>query len=170
MTTTTARVAKIIECERQADQHAKAADELRWEAAELIASELAEGKTQRQLANEIDKSQRHVGYMNRVWHLALENLVLRDGPFSDAYAEAKKSEETRDAEQRERARLTAVSYRTVIFDPVVLMAGLFEGDGQDPATIAALMAEFPEYRSATHEQLFAVSRALTRLVEEELLS
>ena len=168
MTTTTARVAKIIECERQADQHAKAADELRWEAAELIASELADGKTQRQLAAEIGKTHNHARWMARAWQL-FGDQVSRP-PFSAAYAEAKKSEETRDAEQRERARLTAVSYRTVIFDPVALMAELFKGDGQDPATIAARMAEFPEYRSATHEQLFAVSRALTRLVEEELLS
>ena len=168
MTITAARVAKIIECERQADQHAKAADELRWEAAELIASELAEGKTQRQLAGEIGKGHTHVCFMARTWNLF--GYQVTKPSFAEAYAEARKSEETRDAEQRERARLTAVSYRTVIFDPVVLMAELFKSEGQDPAAIAARMAGFPEYRSATHEQLFTVSQALTRLVEEELLS
>ncbi len=75
-----------------------------WKAAELIAAELADGKTQTQLAKEIGKSQNHVSIMNRVW--ALYNQVVERPPFAEAYAEAKKSETARDAEQRERARLT----------------------------------------------------------------
>jgi hypothetical protein len=44
-------------------------------------------------------------------------------PFAEAYAEAKLSEAARDAKAHEAARLTAVSYRTIIFDPVVLTLG-----------------------------------------------
>ncbi len=84
--------------------HARASDECRWKAAELIAAELADGKTRQRLAEEIDKGQAHVCYMARAWSL-FDHQVIKP-PFSEAYAEAKKSEETRDAEQRERARLT----------------------------------------------------------------
>lgn len=56
------RVQQIIRLERQAD-------DAQWEAARLIAEELAEGKSQRQLAREIGKSQAHVFRMNRCWAL-----------------------------------------------------------------------------------------------------
>lgn len=61
------RIAEIIDHERQADQLAAAADAHRWEAARLIAAELAGGKTQRQLAAQIGKSQAHVSFMARAW-------------------------------------------------------------------------------------------------------
>lgn len=61
------RIAEIIDHERQADQLAAAADAHRWEAARLIATELASGKTQRQLAAQIGKSQAHVSFMARAW-------------------------------------------------------------------------------------------------------
>src|SRR5579863_1373665 len=56
------RVDLIIWCERGADV-------LHWKAAELIAAELADGKSQRELAHEIGKSQPHVNRMVRCWRL-----------------------------------------------------------------------------------------------------
>lgn len=68
------RVQQIIEDEAAADQLDKAIaeqtaerDMRRWRAAENIAAELADGKTQRQLAEEIGKDHRHVGRMAQVW-------------------------------------------------------------------------------------------------------
>jgi len=54
------RVARIIFCEN-------ASEEYQWEAAQLIAEELADGKSIRQLASEIGKGKSHVHRMSAVW-------------------------------------------------------------------------------------------------------
>ena len=59
------RVSRIILCETEADEHEQAG-RLRWEAAQLIAAELEAGKSTRDLAGEIGKSQTHVTRMARV--------------------------------------------------------------------------------------------------------
>lgn len=53
--------------EQAADLLSERADEHRWEAARLISEELETGKSQRQLASEIGKSQPHVWRMNQCW-------------------------------------------------------------------------------------------------------
>lgn len=78
------RVQQIIEHEAAADELAAASDAHRWEAARLIADELAAGKSQRQLAAEIGKSQTHVSRMARVWE-ARESLETQPGAFNEAY-------------------------------------------------------------------------------------
>lgn len=77
------RVAEIIDHERQADQLAAASDAHRWEAARLIAEELDGGKSQRQLAADIGKSQTHVSFMARAWR-DYQGNQLRP-PFAEAY-------------------------------------------------------------------------------------
>jgi hypothetical protein len=71
------RVAQIIQTESDADKLLAESDALRWHAAELIAAELADGKSQRQLAREIGKSQAHVSKCAKLWTLyggdSLEN-------------------------------------------------------------------------------------------------
>jgi hypothetical protein len=79
------RVEEIIRLETDADRLARDYEANRWETARLIAAELDDGKTQRQLAAEIGKSQKHVDYMARTWRLS-ENLGSQDRPtFNDAY-------------------------------------------------------------------------------------
>ena len=60
-------VEKIIKHEALADRGQEAVDKHRWEAARLIWEELATGKTQETLAEEIGKSQSHVSKMARAW-------------------------------------------------------------------------------------------------------
>lgn len=75
----TPRVQQIIRLEREAD-------DAQWEAARLIAEELAEGKSQRQLAREIGKSQGHVRFMNRCWTLRGEYYSIHPRPsFGEFY-------------------------------------------------------------------------------------
>ena len=59
------RVDQIIQHEAAADQKASEAEEHRWEAARLISEELADGKSQVRLADEIGKSETHVRYMRK---------------------------------------------------------------------------------------------------------
>lgn len=61
------RVTRIRELEASADRLEQAADQARWEAAELIAAELDSGKTLRGLGEEIGKSHPHVHRMAQVW-------------------------------------------------------------------------------------------------------
>jgi hypothetical protein len=63
----TNRVAEIISHEKQADEIQVQADTHRWEAARLISEELATGKTQSKLADEIGKSQGHVSKCSKLW-------------------------------------------------------------------------------------------------------
>lgn len=82
------RVHEIIQHEHQADDLVAEADEHRWEAARLIAEELAQGKSQRQLASEIGKSLRHVQLMATVHG---DYLGSHDRPaFNQAYQDAKR--------------------------------------------------------------------------------
>lgn len=83
------RVARIKFCETEAQKLYENAEALQWEAAELIATELAEGKTQRELAKEIGKSQMHVSYMSRIWKIKLENPGVQERSFNDLYQEVK---------------------------------------------------------------------------------
>ena len=53
--------------EADAELYEGQANECRWNAAELIAAELKSGKSQRQLAEEIGKSQKHVFRANTLW-------------------------------------------------------------------------------------------------------
>jgi len=72
------RVNEIIRLE-------KLADDSQWEAARLIAEELADGKTQQKLAGEIGRSQPHVSYMAKTWR-EFYNLGYNERPpFNDAY-------------------------------------------------------------------------------------
>lgn len=70
------RVQQIIRLEREAD-------DAQWEAARLISEELDSGKSQRQLAREIGKSQTHVRYMVKCWSLR-ENYSFHSS-FSELY-------------------------------------------------------------------------------------
>lgn len=70
------RVQQIIRLEREAD-------DAQWEAARLITEELDSGKSQRQLAREIGKSQTHVRYMAKCW-LLRENYSFHSS-FSELY-------------------------------------------------------------------------------------
>jgi hypothetical protein len=72
----TPRVQRIIQLERQAD-------DAQWEAARLICEELAEGKTQRQLAREIGKGLTHVHYMAKCWRLRVH--YSEHASFSEFY-------------------------------------------------------------------------------------
>jgi len=63
------RVGQIIEHERLAEELQAQSDQHRWEAARLIAAELADGKSQRQLSQEIGKSQTHVSFAAKTWEL-----------------------------------------------------------------------------------------------------
>lgn len=67
------RVEEIIKAEAEADRLQNETDAWHWLAAELIAAELDEGKSQRQLAREIGKSHQHVSRMVRCWHLKVTN-------------------------------------------------------------------------------------------------
>lgn len=69
------RVEEIIRLEKQGD-------ECQWKAARLISEELEAGKTQRQLASEINKSKTHVLTMQRVWSLKRPD---DDRPFNQVY-------------------------------------------------------------------------------------
>lgn len=62
------------------------ADEHRWEAARLIVSELDGGKTQRQVAGEIGKSNTHVNFMAQVWRGYQGN---QERSFNECYRQVK---------------------------------------------------------------------------------
>ncbi len=79
------RVRQIIAHEQAADALDVAADAHRWEAARLIAEELAAGKSQRQLAAEIGKSQTHVSRMARVWQARESLETQQPGAFNELY-------------------------------------------------------------------------------------
>jgi hypothetical protein len=79
----TPRVQRIISVEKAAERYDELADGCRWEAARLISEELADGKSQVRLAEEIGKSQAHVSYMAKTWRY---NLGYSDRPsFNEAY-------------------------------------------------------------------------------------
>lgn len=63
------RVDEIIKAEAEAGRLQGESDQWRWLAAELIAGEIYDGKSQRQLAREIGKSHQHVSRMVQCWHL-----------------------------------------------------------------------------------------------------
>jgi hypothetical protein len=83
------RVQEIIRLEKNAEVN-------QWEAARLISEELADGKSQRQLAQEIGKSQTHVRYMAKTFEIFGENHGVH-GSFDLAYH----SPEVRGAPQPE---------------------------------------------------------------------
>jgi hypothetical protein len=72
------RVDEIIWLERLGDR----AQEL---AAERIAAELESGKSQRQLAREIGKSQTHVCHMAKAWELYRGESLGNHPSFNEAY-------------------------------------------------------------------------------------
>ena len=84
-------VEEIIWHEREAERLTDVADDHRWKAAELIAAELATGKTQCVLADEINKSQTHVSLMAQVWRDYQGNQGNRERSFDSYYQQAKKS-------------------------------------------------------------------------------
>lgn len=80
------------EAEKLADQQAATAakyEQNRWRTAELIYAELQTGKTQQQLADEIDKGRTHVVYMNAVWTRHLGDTPEDRPRFNEAYQAAK---------------------------------------------------------------------------------
>src|SRR5690606_33905695 len=80
----------IIHHEAEADRLQGEADAHRWEAARLIAEELDGGKSGRQLAREINKTETHVRYMRKTWE-ENANLGSQDRPpFNEAYQAAKR--------------------------------------------------------------------------------
>jgi hypothetical protein len=154
------RVVEIIECERQADDHEARADEFRWRAAELIAAELAAGKTQRQLAAEIGKARAHVRHMDRLWE-RFGHLGAQDRPpFAEAYRQAKLAE----AEADETRRRSAVSYQGLVYTPAALIAKL-AGDSKTPAQVAAHMRDYPQYVTADRETLITAGQYLIAVGE-----
>lgn len=86
------RVQQIIKLERQAD-------DAQWEAARLIAAELDDGKSQRQLAREIGKTHTHVRYMALAWEWKLKFPPYELPPFNEVY----NSSEVRGSRQPELA-------------------------------------------------------------------
>lgn len=92
-------IERIIRLEADADKLQAEADELRWEAARLIAEELDGGKSQRQLAREIGKSQPHVKYMAAVHKIKVDNPGYQ-GSFNDAYQKAKRGKRSATGGQR----------------------------------------------------------------------
>jgi hypothetical protein len=82
------RVQEIIRLEKRAESDL-------WDIARLISEELADGKSQRQLAREIGKGQTHVSYMAKTW--ALFGDHLGDQSFNEVYH----SPEVRGAPQPE---------------------------------------------------------------------
>lgn len=81
----TNRVAEIIDLESRADELESDASALRWQAAERIAAELAEGKTQRQLASEISKSQGHVAKCSKIWLMYGSDSPENRPAWAEAY-------------------------------------------------------------------------------------
>lgn len=91
------RIEEIVWHEAEAERLDQEADGHRWEAASLIAQELANGKSQRELAAEIGKSQTHVSLMAKVWHEWGDYQGNQRPRFSRAYLDAKDSAEKADA-------------------------------------------------------------------------
>lgn len=71
-----------------------------WDVARLIWEELETGKTQRQLAEEIGKSLRHVQVMANTHKIVLDYPGSQDRPFHEAYAEAKRPKPKTDPEEK----------------------------------------------------------------------
>jgi len=69
------RVDLIIWCERGADV-------LQWKAAELIADELTDGKSGRELGRQIDKDESHVRRMRKCWVTGGKDRKEPDAPGS----------------------------------------------------------------------------------------
>lgn len=69
--------------EEEADKAQAASDHHRWEAARLIAEELAEGTSQRKLAAKIGKSHTHVRLMKECWEK--RKLKLPRESFNEFY-------------------------------------------------------------------------------------
>lgn len=80
-------VERIIRLEQELDAQPQVDEDKRWEVAKLIYEELEGGKTQRALAEEIEKSAMHVNYMNQVWRVNLGVQELPD--FNTAYQNVK---------------------------------------------------------------------------------
>src|SRR5579863_1376172 len=72
------RVDLIIWCERGAEA-------LQWKAAELIADELTDGKSGRELGRQIDKDESHVRRMRKCWVKRADYSPHRFKSFSDFY-------------------------------------------------------------------------------------
>lgn len=86
------RVERIVEIEKAAaeavtiiEDMTATVDDLRWEAAELIHGELAEGKSHRQLGKEIGKSHTHVRVMAEVWERYGNQVSTWKGRFNKLY-------------------------------------------------------------------------------------
>lgn len=79
------RVLRIIEHERLGDEHQAKSDEHRWQAAELIAAELADGKSQRQLGREIHKDHKDVAWKAKCWELWGPRSPLDRPAWNEAY-------------------------------------------------------------------------------------
>jgi hypothetical protein len=93
------RTQRIRELEAEADQHegksrslrheaedmARESDRLRWQAARLIAEEIAAGRSLRDLGKDIGKSHTHVRRMAAMWDLCGVNQVYTKVPFNKLY-------------------------------------------------------------------------------------
>lgn len=79
------RVSEIVRLEAAADVKDVEASELRWLAAELIVAELESGKSQRQLAREIGKTQQHVSRVKISWDVVRHLKVSDRPPFNTVY-------------------------------------------------------------------------------------
>ncbi len=83
------RVEAIIFHEHAADALQATRDEHRWDAARLIAEELASGKSQRQLGEEIGRDHKHVARMAKVWRTFGDPGPHGRPSFSECYRQAK---------------------------------------------------------------------------------
>jgi hypothetical protein len=82
------RVQAIKRHEAAAEKLQGQADTHRWMAAKLIAEELADGKSQRDLAAEIGKSKVHVQRMKKLWEVFGPLGDQERPPFNTAYHSA----------------------------------------------------------------------------------
>jgi hypothetical protein len=114
------RVADIIATWAQADGLEADVNALRWRVAEMITAELADGKSQRQLAREIGKHHSHVGRMAkcREWRLKSPEPA----PFNEVYnsPEVRKPHALRSGSEgsggRQAPRDTYGRFKTATFE------------------------------------------------------
>ncbi len=138
--------AAIADHEAAVADHDRLAEPHRWEEARLIAAELDDGKSARQLENEIGQSDTHIARKAAVWwRYGGANQVGRP-PFGRCYAEAKKIRSpTRSRGTGGRAKVPAVAAaRSVAAEAIAEAARaidyLVTHDRDDPAYDAASRA------------------------------
>jgi hypothetical protein len=73
------RIAEIKRCLLVADGDEKIVSKHRWKAAKLIWEEVKDGKSRRELGEEIGKSHTHVRFMYNCWDMVGRKLLVSAG-------------------------------------------------------------------------------------------